>query len=58
MASQELPDKPHIDPARQISKAIENRTIAGIRVSVNDDIAYLGDRVATERTTGSVKRRP
>jgi hypothetical protein len=33
----------------EVSKAIENRAIAGIAVSVIDEIIYLDGRVATER---------
>ncbi len=46
---QELSDRARMDPATQISKAIENRAIAGVRVTIKDDIAFLDGRVATER---------
>ncbi|HSK29037.1 MAG TPA: AAA family ATPase [Candidatus Limnocylindria bacterium] len=44
-----FPNESRNDPAWQISKAIENRAITGVRVTVRDDIAYLDGRVATDR---------
>jgi type II secretory pathway predicted ATPase ExeA/osmotically-inducible protein OsmY len=48
-ASREFSDEVQINPVTQISKAIENRAIAGVRVTIKDDIVFLDGRVATER---------
>jgi len=40
----------------QIYKAIENRAIIGVTVSVIDDIIYLDGRVATERQRDTAER--
>jgi type II secretory pathway predicted ATPase ExeA len=52
----ELSDKPPMDLAGQISRAIEDRAIAGIRVTMKDDVAYLDGRVATERQRRAAER--
>jgi osmotically-inducible protein OsmY len=45
-----------MDLAGQISRAIEDRAIAGIRVTMKDDVAYLDGRVATERQRRAAER--
>ena len=45
----EPPTRSQDDLARQISKAIENRAIDGVSVTIKNNIVYLDGRVATER---------
>ena len=44
------------DPARQVAKAIQNRAILGVTVSVVDGIAYLDGRVATREQKNAAER--
>lgn len=53
---QELSDRPKKDLASQISKAIENRAIAGVHVTIRENVAYLDGRVATERQRRAAER--
>ncbi|MGH7853940.1 MAG: AAA family ATPase [Candidatus Binatia bacterium] len=50
------PKEQRRDPAKQISKAIENRAILGVYVSVIDGIAYLDGRVATPEQRNAAER--
>lgn len=49
-------DQERRDLAKQISKAIENRAILNVHVSVVDGIAYLDGRVATAQQRNAAER--
>lgn len=43
------PARPSYDLETEVFKALQNRAIEGVRISISDNIVYLDGRVATER---------